>query len=153
MFVCSLTSGCVPRHRRAEEGVRAGLGFTVNLPVPAGSGDALYLSLVGDVITPLARSFGPELVLVAGFDAHRDDPLASCAVTEAGFAGMAALMSAMCDELEVPLGCVLEGGYDLGALARSVAACMEALPASDLEVSWDVHPLALEALTRLHRLH
>jgi acetoin utilization deacetylase AcuC-like enzyme len=138
----------------SEEGVRAGLGFTVNLPVPAGSGDAVYLSLVGDVITPLARFFAPELVLVsAGFDAHRDDPLASCAVTEAGFAGMAALMSALCDELEVPLGCVLEGGYDLGALARSVAACMEALPRSDLEVSWDVHPLALEALARLHRLH
>ena len=74
------------------------------------------------------RAFAPELVLIsAGFDAHRDDPLASCHVTEAGFAGMAAQISAVCDQLGVPLGCVLEGGYDLGALARSVAVTMAAI--------------------------
>ena len=80
------------------------------------------------MVVPLTRAFAPELVLIsAGYDAHRDDPLASCHVTEAGFAAMAAQVSAVCDELGVPLGCVLEGGYDLGALARSVAVTMEAI--------------------------
>ena len=112
--------------RRSARG--PGRGFTINLPVPAGTGDAVYLSLVADVVVPLTRAFAPELVLIsAGFDAHRDDPLASCHVTEAGFAGIAAQISAVCDELGVPLGCVLEGGYDLGALARSVAVTMEVI--------------------------
>jgi acetoin utilization deacetylase AcuC-like enzyme len=112
----------------SDVGSGPGRGFNVNLPVPAGSGDRVYLSLVADVAVPLARAFAPELVLIsAGFDAHADDPLAGCAVTEAGFAGMAGLMSAVCDSIGAPLGCVLEGGYALGALARSVAATMEAL--------------------------
>ena len=118
-----------PGSGRADEvGTGAGRGYTVNLPVPAATGDDVYVSLVRDVVAPLARRFAPELVLVsAGFDAHVEDPLASCAVTEAGFAAMAALMGEVSDELGVPLGCVLEGGYALGALARSVVAVMETL--------------------------
>lgn len=144
----------------SEIGSHAGRGFTLNLPVPAGTGDAVYLSLVADVVVPLTRAFAPELVLIsAGFDAHRDDPLASCHVTEAGFAGMAAQISAVCDELGVPLGCVLEGGYDLGALARSVAVTMAAITGTHLagvveEVALREQPaqpvaLAQEALAQL----
>ena len=70
----------------------------------------------------------PELVLIsAGFDAHRDDPLATCRVTEAGFAGMAASLRRAAAEVGAPLGVVLEGGYDLGALAGSMAAVMPVL--------------------------
>jgi acetoin utilization deacetylase AcuC-like enzyme len=62
-----------------------GEGWTVNLPVPHGSGDAVYRSLVADVVVPLVASWQPELVLVsAGFDAHRADPLATLRLTEAG---------------------------------------------------------------------
>jgi acetoin utilization deacetylase AcuC-like enzyme len=66
----------------------------------------------------------------AGFDAHREDPLGSCEVSEGGFAAMTASMRNACEELNVPMGCVLEGGYALTALGRSVAATMEEL--SDL---------------------
>ena len=80
----------VPGHRprRRRSGPAAGAGYTVNLPVPAGTGDAVFVSLVGTSRFPLALAFEPQLVLIsAGFDAHRDDPLASCAVTEEGSAG------------------------------------------------------------------
>lgn len=110
-----------------DVGVGAGEGYTVNLPVQAGSGHAEWLSLVQHVVVPIARSYEPGLLLVsAGFDAHRDDPLASCALTDETFGALAATVRALSAELGVPLGFVLEGGYDLGALAGSVAATMEA---------------------------
>ncbi len=114
--------------RPSEIGAGAGRGYTVNLPVPPGTGDDEYLSLLQDTVVPLARLYKPELLLVsAGFDAHRDDPLAECLVTEQGFAAMTGVVRALSADLETPLGLVLEGGYDLGALARSVVATMEAL--------------------------
>jgi len=131
-----------------------GEGYTVNLPVPAGSGDAAFCSLVEHVVVALARAFEPRLVLVsAGFDAHRDDPLAGCEVTEGGFAAMARSLRAVADDIGAPVGAVLEGGYELGALARSVAATMEELadPSPGPAVEIDVHPLAAEAATRLTR--
>ncbi len=65
-----------------------GEGFTVNLPVPGGSGDDIFLSHVEHVVRPLARAYAPDLLLIsAGYDAHADDPLAGCRVTDAGFAG------------------------------------------------------------------
>ena len=70
-----------------DVGSGAGRGFTVNLPVGPGSGDAEFVSLVRDVAVPLAREFAPQLLLIsAGFDAHTEDPLADCEVTDAGFA-------------------------------------------------------------------
>jgi acetoin utilization deacetylase AcuC-like enzyme len=111
-----------------EIGAGAGEGFTVNLPVPPGSGDEVFVGLVRGAITERVRSFGPQLLLVsAGFDAHLDDPLASCEVTEAGFVDMASAVLALAEEFQVPLGLVLEGGYDVDALARSVVAVMETL--------------------------
>jgi acetoin utilization deacetylase AcuC-like enzyme len=62
----------------------------------------------------------------AGFDAHRDDPLAGCELTERSYAAMTAELRALSAELEAPLGFVLEGGYDLDALAASVVAVLEA---------------------------
>ena len=80
------------------------------------------------MVEPVARLWKPQLVLVsAGFDAHHADPLASCEVTEGGFAGMAAILRDLAAALGVSVGCVLEGGYNTAALARSVAATMEAL--------------------------
>jgi acetoin utilization deacetylase AcuC-like enzyme len=100
----------------------------------------------------LIRTWEPELVLVsAGFDAHRDDPLASCRVTEAGFAGMTASLRRASDGVGAPLGLVLEGGYDLGALSRSMAALMPVLVAGSTpaEGPIDVHPHARRAVERL----
>jgi acetoin utilization deacetylase AcuC-like enzyme len=129
-----------------------GEGFTVNLPVPGGSGDGVYLSLVAHVVAPLVLTWEPQLVLVsAGFDAHGADPLASCTVTEAGFAGMTAILRSVCGGLGVPLGLVLEGGYDLGALSRSMAALMPVLvdESTPSAVEVERHPLATEAVARL----
>ena len=135
-----------------DVGSGAGEGFTVNLPVPGGSGDPVWCSLVEHVVVPLARSYAPGLILVsAGFDAHADDPLASCRVTDGGFATMAGSVRRLAAELEVPVGVVLEGGYDVDALARSLAASLEVLGAGDPPAAAEIetHPLADAALARL----
>jgi acetoin utilization deacetylase AcuC-like enzyme len=137
----------------SDTGSGPGAGFTVNMPVPPGTGDRGFRSLVEHVAMPLLRSFEPELVLVsAGFDAHRDDPLADCLVTEDGFAAMARSVRRGCDAIGARLGCVLEGGYALGALAGSVAATMEQLTPAEPRVAddeVDLDPLAAEAQRRL----
>ncbi|HWH12345.1 MAG TPA: histone deacetylase [Solirubrobacteraceae bacterium] len=136
----------------SDRGSGAGTGFTVNLPVGAGSGDEVFCSLVDDVVCDVARGYSPQLVLVsAGYDAHVADPLAGCRVTEAGFAAMTATMRRLCEELGVPLGVVLEGGYALDALAGSVAATMEAMVGDPAPAggSAGVHPVARAARERL----
>jgi acetoin utilization deacetylase AcuC-like enzyme len=134
----------------ADTGSGAGEGYTVNLPVPPRSGDGCYASLVEHVVVPMARAYQPELVLIsAGFDAHVEDPLADCTVTEAGYASMTASMRRLCADLQVPLGVVLEGGYALGALARSVATMLEVLVAEEPPaVAVELHPAAAIARER-----
>jgi acetoin utilization deacetylase AcuC-like enzyme len=112
----------------SDVGSGEGQGFTVNLPVGPGADDRLFCSLVDRVAVPLAQSFEPQLVLIsAGYDAHRDDPLGSCEVTEDGYTAMTRSLRWVCETLGIPVGCVLEGGYALGALATSVAATLAAL--------------------------
>ena len=136
----------------SDVGSGPGEGFTVNLPVPGGSGDLAYRSLIEHVAGGLIAAWEPQLVLVsAGFDAHRDDPLASCRVSEAGFAAMAASLRRSAEAVGAPLGLVLEGGYDLGALAHSMAALMPGLVAESAPSvdPVELHPLAAQALERL----
>jgi acetoin utilization deacetylase AcuC-like enzyme len=136
----------------SEMGRGAGKGFTVNLPVPPGAGDPEFRSLVEHVGASLVAAWEPQLVLVsAGFDAHRDDPLASCRVSEEAFAGMAASLRRAAERVGAPLGVVLEGGYDLGAIARSMTAVAGVLAADDAPDPGEVelHPLAAEAARRL----
>ena len=129
LFVSVHQSPLYPMSGAASDvGSGPGEGYTVNLPVPPGSGDAVFCGLVDGIAAELIECFRPELVLIsAGYDAHRDDPLAGCRVTEAGFAAMTASLLAACRRVQAPLGAVLEGGYDLGALARSVAVTLEVL--------------------------
>jgi acetoin utilization deacetylase AcuC-like enzyme len=97
------------------------LETTVNVPLPAGSGDADYLRAFDEVVEPAVRSFAPELLLVsAGFDAHAGDPLADMRVTEEGFREM----SRRCTALAPRIAAVLEGGYELGTLPRLVEAAL-----------------------------
>jgi acetoin utilization deacetylase AcuC-like enzyme len=116
----------------ADVGVKDGAGFTINVPLPAGCGDAEYLRVFRDVVIPAIERFGPQWILVsAGFDPHRRDPLAGMNVTEAGFSQMA---RAMLQLAEVYCGgkiaFLLEGGYDLTALRSSVAGVLETLQQS-----------------------
>jgi acetoin utilization deacetylase AcuC-like enzyme len=92
---------------------------TLNVPLPAGAGDAEYRAAFGELVEPAVRAFGPDLVLVsAGFDAHADDPLASMEVSDDGFRELAA----RCARLAPRLAAVLEGGYNLATLPRLVDA-------------------------------
>ena len=112
----------------SDTGSGAGEGFSLNLPVPPGSGESTFVALVQHVVAPAAREFRPGIVLVsAGYDAHREDPLASCELEDSSYATLAACVRDLARQLDAPVGVVLEGGYALGALARSVAATIEAL--------------------------
>jgi acetoin utilization deacetylase AcuC-like enzyme len=143
--------------RAPELGRDRGYGYTVNLPVPPGSGDEAFVSLVRDVVLPLGRCYRPQLILIsAGYDAHAADPLAQCEVGDAGFELMTALMRDLGAELAAPVGCVLEGGYDVETLARCVALTMQTLAAAPQgpgetagAAAVAVHPLARQALERL----
>jgi acetoin utilization deacetylase AcuC-like enzyme len=112
----------------SDVGSGAGEGYTINLPVPAGSEEYLWLSLLEHIALPAALAFEPDLVLIsAGFDAHRDDPVADCELDEDSFALMARHVCDLATKLDVPIGAVLEGGYEPVALARSVLATLTAL--------------------------
>jgi len=112
----------------SDVGSGPGEGFTINLPVPAGSEEELWLSLIEHIVVPAAHAFEPDLVLVsAGFDAHRADPLAGCRLESASFAEIARHVRDLAERLDVPLGVVLEGGYEPAALAESVLETLAAL--------------------------
>ncbi len=111
-----------------ETGSGAGEGYTLNLPQTAGSGEREWLAALDEVALPVAREYRPDLILVsAGFDAHRDDPLGGCMLATETFGTMASRIAALGAEVGAPVGAVLEGGYDLGALAASTVATMEGL--------------------------
>jgi acetoin utilization deacetylase AcuC-like enzyme len=113
---------------RQDTGRGPGEGYTLNLPLAAGSGEAEWLRFLEDEALPAARDYRPELILIsAGFDAHRDDPIGGCLLDSESFRSMAARVRALADDLGAPVGAVLEGGYDLQATARSVMATMEGL--------------------------
>jgi acetoin utilization deacetylase AcuC-like enzyme len=135
-----------------DVGSERGEGFSLNLPVPPGSGAETFLSLVQHVIAPVAREFEPSLVLVsAGYDAHREDPLASCTLDDDSYGALAACVRDLGAELSAPVGVVLEGGYALGALARSVAATIEALGGDTAAPVVDADPVTRRAAEHLGR--
>ena len=110
-----------------ETGAGPGVGHTVNLPVPPGAGADEFLSLVQAVAVPLALQFAPDLLAVsAGYDAHRDDPLAQCQLDATAFAEMAASLRDVAAELRIGVLVCLEGGYSIDALADSVSATIAA---------------------------
>jgi len=113
---------------REDTGSGRGKGYTINLPVPAGSDEELWVSLLEREVLPVAARFQPQLVLIsAGFDAHRDDPLAECLLEAESFGRLATIVMEAARSWGAPVGAVLEGGYDLAGLAKSVVATMSAL--------------------------
>ena len=115
-----------------EAGGANARGGTVNVPLPAGAtGDAVRRA-VEELAQPLAASFRPGWVLVsAGFDAHRDDPLADLQLTSGDYADLAVLVAGLAPS-PGRLVLFLEGGYDLAALRHSVAATLSALAGGDV---------------------
>jgi len=113
----------------AEHGQGEGEGFTLNVPLEATATDADLRRVMTDVVAPAAEQFDPDLVLVsAGFDAHAGDPLGGMVLSTEGFADLCGTVRAIAEaRAKGRLVLVLEGGYDLEALAASVYACVEVL--------------------------
>lgn len=137
-----------------EVGEGPGRGFTVNLPLPSGCGDAEYDLVYRELVAPIGRAFAPELVLVsAGFDPHAADPLAGMEVSERGFGSL----MRRCLETAAGAGgrCVvaLEGGYHLPAITASTAAVLRALVGEEEEGPGEAKPVTPlgEALVDRHR--
>ena len=113
--------------RLDETGIGAGLGTTLNIPVPAGATGDVYLEALDTVVAPAVAQFAPTWVLVsAGYDAHRADPLTGLGLSAGDFADLTARVVGFAP---VPGRVVvfLEGGYDLVALRDSVAATVGTL--------------------------
>jgi acetoin utilization deacetylase AcuC-like enzyme len=129
LFASIHQSGLFPGTGQLHDaGVRAGEGFSINLPVQKGSGEDAWLSLLEHVVIPAAEQFEPDLVLIsAGYDAHSDDEHGGCDLSAASFAEMARHVRVLGEHAGAPVGAVLEGGYALDALVASVSATMEAL--------------------------
>jgi acetoin utilization deacetylase AcuC-like enzyme len=124
-----------------EVGAGDGAGFTVNVPLSAGAGDAVYRRAFAELVVPLLDAFAPELVLVsAGYDAHARDPLASMSLSDDGYATMVAELRGVAERhAGGRMAMVLEGGYDLVAVEGSLAASMRALAGAAAEpVAGDV---------------
>jgi acetoin utilization deacetylase AcuC-like enzyme len=116
----------------SETGRGAGFGHTINVPLSSGAMDGDYRFAFHALLEPVAARYRPDLVLVsAGFDAHRDDPLGGMELTEEGFADLCAIVQGIADQYaDGRLMLLLEGGYDLVGLARSVLACTRVLSGS-----------------------
>jgi acetoin utilization deacetylase AcuC-like enzyme len=112
-----------------ERGAGKGLGFTLNVPVPGGTGEEEYLEIFREALRDAAYAFSPDFVILsAGFDSHRDDPLGDLNMTEEGFASLTRFV------LDIASDCsggrllsTLEGGYNLSALSGSVRAHLKEL--------------------------
>jgi acetoin utilization deacetylase AcuC-like enzyme len=99
---------------------------TINIPLAAGSGDAEYAEALSELVEPAMHAFEPDLLLVsAGFDAHREDPLAHMTLTETGFTELARRAT----QLAPRVAAVLEGGYNTRTLPRLVEAALEGFDA------------------------
>ncbi len=114
-----------------ETGSGKGAGKTLNIPLPAGSTEREYLGAFADVIVPAVEQHGPSLILVsAGFDAHRADPIGGMMLESSSYGKVTEVireLAGRCSSGRVVS--VLEGGYNLDALADSITAHLSALAA------------------------
>jgi acetoin utilization deacetylase AcuC-like enzyme len=113
----------------SERGVGAGEGATLNLPLPAHTGDEIYAEVIHGRVLPALRAFAPDVLLLsAGFDAWQRDPLGGMEVTEAGFAAWGRWLRDLAEEVcSGRVLALLEGGYDLASLPRLVEAHLRGL--------------------------
>jgi len=114
-----------------ETGRGAGEGYTVNVPLRAGSGDNAFLAAIDFILSEHAARFAPDIILIsAGFDAHHDDPLGGLAVSTSGFVEATRRVCTLADGIcGGRIVSVLEGGYNLAALADCVAGHVSELVA------------------------
>jgi len=137
-----------------EVGIGRGEGFTVNVPLSGGYGDGEYVGIFERILRPIAIEFNPDIILVsAGFDIHKDDPLGGMRVTPAGFASMTRSIMAMGEECcKGNVVLTLEGGYDIQGQCDSVKAVLKELSeqsrADIAKVVKQADPRALDVATK-----
>ncbi|MCK9363430.1 MAG: histone deacetylase [Syntrophales bacterium] len=112
--------------RPEETGKGEGAGYTINVPLRPGAGDAMYIRVFQDILLPVAHKFRPEIILVsAGFDPYEGDPLGEMKVTPAGFAGLARILLDLAEEVcGGRVVAALEGGYNVLGLVKCVRAVL-----------------------------
>ncbi len=112
-----------------EVGKGEGIGYNINVPLPAGTGDAGFIAAFEEILLPIAAELHPDIVLVsAGFDSCASDGLAGMKMSPEGFAHLASVVKTIAEEsCDGRLAAVLEGGYNTELLARSVASVLEVL--------------------------
>ncbi len=116
-----------------EVGKGKGEGFTINIPFPSGTAESTYLKAFYEIILPVAEQFEPEMVMIAaGYDSHCRDPLASVCLTANSYAKMTAMLKSISHS---PFVLTLEGGYQLEALSRSVAATIAEVASIKFELN------------------
>lgn len=112
--------------KSSEHGIGLGKGFTCNIPLAAGSGDTEYATIYRGLLPKLVENFHPDLILVsAGYDIHRDDPLTKLNVSDEGIREVSRSIIQIATSISVPAIFVLEGGYNLSVLGRGVVATLE----------------------------
>jgi acetoin utilization deacetylase AcuC-like enzyme len=122
----------------SETGAGAGAGVTVNAPLEAGATDEDYRIVFAELVLPVLRQFDPDLLLVsAGFDAHERDPLAGMRLTTGAFGAMTMELRAVADTCcDGRIAAIVEGGYDLRALADSMRAVVDVLAGPTVAARW-----------------
>jgi len=147
-----------------ETGSGAGIGYNINVPLPAWCGDTEYISIFDKLLVPVARRYQPQLIMAsAGYDGHWLDHLAFMQVSVTGFARMTSYLEDLAGELcDGRLLLALEGGYNIDALAHSTKATFDIMlgkteiddpigPAPDSGRHPDIGDV-IDAVTRIHRL-
>ena len=111
-----------------EIGQGEGLGYNINIPVPPQFGDAEYSCIFGTIVQNVVENYLPQVILVsAGYDAHEDDPISQTNITTAGYYAITQALSHFAKSIDARLLFLLEGGYNLDSLSKSVRASLRAL--------------------------
>lgn len=139
-----------------EWGREDGLGYTLNFPMRAGSGNDDFIYLMEEVVDAALKKFKPQLLLVsAGFDAHEEDPLGGLGLTNEGYAAIVENVQATVGA-DLPVGMVLEGGYNLNVIGGAAAAAVGALagkPGGYMSSTKSPSNFAVKMAEQHHREH
>lgn len=139
-----------------EAGTGQGEGYTINVPLPAGTDDTGFIAAFEEILVPAAREFRPDIVLIsAGQDACDQDGLANMKMSVEGFSVLASMVKKIAKEnCAGKVAAVLEGGYDLDLLAYSVAAILDVFMGREAEKKpHDMSPLVRERLDEVKKIH
>ena len=156
LFVSIHEGGLYPGTGEIDEiGEGDGEGATMNLPMPAGTDDVDYLAAFDDVICPALESHDPDLLLVsAGFDAHRHDPISRIRLPTETYALLTDRLRSAAEQTDAALAFVLEGGYALDVLAESIALVHETFDGREpIEQEGEVSDAVEEVLADVAAAH